>query len=295
LVNPAWRTVPYLLRRTFLSAFSDNCFGIAKAAAYSALLSIFPVIGTVAAILVQTRAGVVMGPLERFLSEILPPGTEDVVLEQFRIRGERPLHLLIVAGLLSVFAASAVVKSLIEGFQAAYHVPRSRSFLRNNAVAIALVLLAAIPLLGASAMIVFGSQIEDAVLSWMRVDSRLTPFAWLWELLSRLVRYAVAFLTTTLVTSILYYFGPYRLQRWRGVWPGAVFATILWMLATGAFAWYVRNLANYNVLYGSIATSIALLVWMYLMAVIALLGCEFNAEYERLQRIYLSASRDQKR
>jgi membrane protein len=68
----------------------------------------------------------------------------------------------------------------------------------------------------------------------------------------------------------------------RVVWPGAFLATALWLLATSAFAWYVRNIANYNVLYGSIAAVIALLVWMYLLALIALLGCEYNAVRERL-------------
>jgi membrane protein len=285
IVKLTWGALPYLLKRSFVAAFDDNCFGIAKGAAYSALLSLFPVLGTVAAILVQTRAGIVMGPAETALSQILPPGTQDVVLEQFRVHGQRPVQLLIVAGVLSLYAAASVVKSLIEGFQAAYRVPRSRTFLRGNAVAMALVLLAAAPLAGASLLIVFGSQIERTVLQWMNVDPRLTSYAWIWQVLSRLTRYAVAFITTTLVTSILYYFGPYRRQHWAGVWPGAVFATILWLLATGGFAWYVRNLANYNVLYGSIGTSIALLVWMYLMAAIALLGCEFNAELERLRKV----------
>ena len=58
-------------------------------------------------------------------------------------------------------------------------------------------------------------------------------------------------------------------------------ATALWLITTAGFGWYVRHLANYNVLYGSVGTSIALLVWMYLMSLIALLGCEFNAAYER--------------
>ena len=67
------------------------------------------------------------------------------------------------------------------------------------------------------------------------------------------------------------------------MWPGAVLATLLWLLATSGFGWYVRHVANYNVVYGSIGAGIALLVWMYLMAAIALIGCEFNAEYERSQ------------
>ena len=83
------------------------------------------------------------------------------------------------------------------------------------------------------------------------------------------------------VTSVLFYFGPYREQRWRYVWPGATLATVLWLLATSGFAWYVRNIGHYNVMYGSVGAGIALLVWMYLISVIALIGCEFNAEYER--------------
>jgi membrane protein len=115
----------------------------------------------------------------------------------------------------------------------------------------------------------------------MKVDPFLNPFAWIWQFLSSLATYAVAFATTVLVTALLYYFGPYREQRWHYVWPGAIVATTLWLAATSSFGWYVRHMGNYNVMYGSIGAGIALLVWMYLMAAIALIGCEFNAEYER--------------
>jgi membrane protein len=67
------------------------------------------------------------------------------------------------------------------------------------------------------------------------------------------------------------------------VWPGAILATVLWLLATVGFGWYVRHVTNYNVLYGGIGTSVALLIWMYLLAAIALFGCEFNAETERMR------------
>jgi membrane protein len=71
-------------------------------------------------------------------------------------------------------------------------------------------------------------------------------------------------------------------MKFRSVWPGAILATVLWLLATTVFALYVRHIANYNVLYGSIGAVIALLVWMYLLAVSSLLGCEYNAVRERL-------------
>jgi membrane protein len=63
-----------------------------------------------------------------------------------------------------------------------------------------------------------------------------------------------------------------------------VLTTILWLAATSIFAWYVRNIANYNVLYGGIATVVLLLVWMYVLSIIAFVGCEFNAEMERAGR-----------
>jgi len=264
-----------------MAAFDDNCLAIAKGAAYSALLSFFPVLTSTAAILMQSGAPFMSNTMERAVSQIVPPGSEGLVVQQFRITGARPVSLLIVAGLISLWAASGVIKSLIEGFQAAYKVPRNRSFLRGNAVAIALVLLAAVPLIAATSLIVFGSQAEKVVLNWMKVDPLLNPLTAGWTLVSRLARWAVAFLTTIVVTALLYYFGPNRKQRWRLVWPGAVLATVLWMLATSGFAWYVRNVGRYNLMYGSIGAGIALLVWMYLMALIALVGCEFNVEYER--------------
>lgn len=279
--NPA---LLWVLRRSLVSAFNDGCLGIAKGAAYSALLSFFPVLTSAAAILVQTRAEFVSTTIEGFLSEIVPPGTEDLVIRQFRITGARPVSVLIVAGLISLWAASGVIKSLIEGFQAAYRVPRNRGFLHRSAVAMLLVLLAAVPLLAASLLILFGNQLERQVSRTMQADPLWNPPPWVWLWLSRGFRYTVALATTVLVTALLYYFGPYRRQRWRHMWPGAILATVLWLAATSGFGWYVRHVGNYNVMYGSIGAGIALLVWMYLLAAIALLGCEFNAEYERTSR-----------
>jgi membrane protein len=275
------RTLLWLLQRSVIAAFDDNCLGIAKGAAYSALLSFFPVLTSAAAILVQTRASFVSGLLESALSEIVPPGSEDLVVQQFRATGARPLLLLIVAAAISLWAASGVIKSLIEGFHAAYRVPRDRGIIRGSAVAIALVLLASVPLLAASVLVLFGGQIERAAMDWFKGDSLLTPLTGAWEILSRVTRYGLAFVTTVTVTALLYYYGPYRQQRWRYVWPGAILATLLWLGATSGFAWYVRNIGHYNVMYGSVGAGIALLVWMYVLAIIALIGCEFNAEFER--------------
>ena len=275
------RTFLWLLRRSLIATFDDGCIGVAKGAAYSALLSFFPMLTSAATILVQSHAEFVSRTLENGLSEIVPPESSDLVVQQFRITGARPIALLIIAGLVSLWAASGVIKSLIEGFHAAYRVPRSRHFLHQTWVAMGLVLVATVPILGASFLVVFGGQVEKLVLNWLKVDPLLNPLAYLWDWVSRIARYLLAFSATVLASAGLYYYGPYREQRWRFVWPGAVLATIVWLLATLGFAWYTRNIAHYNVMYGSIGAAIALLVWMYLMALVALIGCEFNAVYER--------------
>ncbi len=279
---PTWRALPFLLRRTLLAAIDDGCFSIAKGAAYSALLSFFPVLTSAATILVMTRADFVSATLSRALQTVLPPGTEQIVLTQFRARGQKSITLLIVALLLALWAAASVIKSLLQGFNAAYRIPRSRSFFHETGVAIGMVFLAALPLVGASALILFGNQAERALLGVARLDPLLNPLAGLWQLLGVIGRYGVALGATVALTCILYYYGPYRRQTWNGVWRGALLATLLWLGVTKGFASYARHIAHYNVMYGSIGGSIALLVWMYLMAAIAIVGCEFNAEFERL-------------
>ena len=275
------RTFLWLLRRSLIATLDDGCIGQAKGAAYSALLSFFPVLTSAATILLQSHFEFVSRTLEDGLSQIVPPESESLVVQQFRITGARPISLLIVAGIISLWAASGVIKSLIDGFHAAYRVPRSRHILHQTWVSMGLVLVATVPILCASFLIVFGGQVENLVLNWLKVDPLFTPLAPVWQWVSRIVRYLLAFSATVAATALLYYYGPYREQRWRYVWPGSVLATVFWLLATLGFAWYTRNIAHYNVMYGSIGAAIALLVWMYVMALVALIGCEFNAVYER--------------
>jgi membrane protein len=185
--------------------------------------------------------------------------------------------------LLASWAASGAMISLMEGFQAAYRLPSGRPFLKQRGVAILLVFIAAIPAVGSSALIVFGARAERWMFGWLGLppDAELrTGIA----LLFGLLRYLAAFSAIVLVTGLLYCIGPNRPIKLRAVWPGASLATLLWLAATSGFAWYVRNVANYSVLYGSIGAVIALVVWMYLLSLIALLGCEYNAVRERAMR-----------
>jgi membrane protein len=281
-VTSGWRRFWWLFRRSFILAFEDGCFGIAKGVAYSALLCFFPLLTTVATILVQIRAEPVSRILYRVLSAVVPPGTEGPVLESFRFGGRRPAALLVVATLLSIWAGSRVMTSLMEGFRAAYHIPTGRPLLREQGMAILLVLVTAAPVALALWLVLFGARTEQTVLRWLGLvpvgQGLQTGVVWI----AKVARYAIALGTNVGVAGLVYYLGPNRPQRWRFVWPGAAVSTLLWLVSTLGFAWYVRNIAGYNVLYGSIGAAIALLVWMYVLSAVYLIGCEFNAEYERL-------------
>src|SRR5713101_579767 len=98
-----------VLRQTAIATFEHRGFSVAKAAAYSALLSFFPVLTSAATILVQTKAEFVSRTISEFLFEVVPPGTEELVQYQFAVKGQRPALLLITAGVFAVWAASGVV------------------------------------------------------------------------------------------------------------------------------------------------------------------------------------------
>jgi membrane protein len=187
----------------------------------------------------------------------------------------RRLHsaqLIFSAGVLAVFASLGLMLSLMEGFRRAYREPReSWGFWQRRARALLLVPIVLVPLALATLVLVFGRQIE----AWM-IDNaghelrHVVLFFW------RMVRWAVALLTSISVLGALYHFGTRRKEHWAWVAPGAVAATLVWFPATLAFGWYVTRIADYSMFYGSFGAGIATLVWLYITSFSALLGAELN-------------------
>lgn len=261
------------LRAASIRLYKDGCFGTAKGIAYSGLLSFFPMLTTIAAVLVQARAEAVSRTIAHLLFDVVPPGSEEVVRRLFVVHGERPGWLLIGAGVLALWAASGAMMSLMEGFRAIYRIPHGRSFLRERGTAMLLAAISALPLIGASMLIVFGRRSERAFLTWLGMSSQ----GRVWVLLAgQALRFVVATGAIVFATALVYYWGPNCKKTFRSVFPGAILATFFWLLATLGFGWYVQHVANYNVMYGGVGAGLALLVWMYVLAVIVLLGCEFN-------------------
>jgi membrane protein len=270
-----------LLRSTWVATYEDNGFGVAKGAAYSALLAFFPVLTTLATLLVEANAEAVARTIARLLYDVIPPGTEEIVQALFNVHGQRPGWLLVVAILLSVWAGSGVMMSLMEGFRSIYRIPSGRSFLYERGMAMLLVFGAALPALMASALIVFNNRAQRLIVSSIGLATGDFDLRGWLRLVGQALSMGIAIGAMVIITAVVYYFGPNRRQTLRRVMPGAALATALWLLSTLAFGWYVRHITNYNVLYGSVGAGLALLVWMYVWSVIALFGCEFNAVRER--------------
>lgn len=267
-------------RRALVGVYENGALGYSKGAAYSALLSFLPVLTTTTAILVQFNAEAVSRRVTAVLFRVAPPGVEELVRFQVAERGSRPTVLPVAAALLAVWAASGVMISLIEAFHAAYKKPDRRNVLHKRLIAMSLVVTTVLPILGATTLMILGDRLElwlVHALGFLPASEALEGgLRWL----TRIIRYLTIAGTVLVVTAGLYRFGP-QLPRRRQVWPGAILAALLWFPITLSFTWYVRNIANYNVLYGSIGAVIALCVWMYLLALTAITGCEFNAALDR--------------
>jgi membrane protein len=92
-----------------------------------------------------------------------------------------------------------------------------------------------------------------------------------------IARWTIAILTSVAVMQLIYHNAVPRTLRWHTVLPGAGLATGIWFPVTLGFAWYVSRYAEYSIFYGSLATAIVLLVWMFILSLVVLVGAEFNA------------------
>ena len=268
-----------LVRRAFWRAFEDDCFAIAKASAYSSILTLFPALLVLASVLTASqRTESFVHAVAMAIGAVLPPGAGANAEAYLERANPRPGRLLVSACLVTLLAATGVMVSWMEGFRNAYRIPKTWGFWKERGVAVFLVALAFTPMTFATLLVGFGSQIE----SWMVLHSTRTlgPYILVfWTF----VRWVLAMVTSIGVLALIYHNGVPRSQPWHRVMPGAALATGMWFVVTVVFAWYVENVATYNLIYGSLGVAIALLVWMYLLSIVILVGAEFNAiVYPRL-------------
>jgi membrane protein len=269
------------LRLAVWESLQNHVLDTAKATAYSGMLMIFPAFLVTTTILALIPAGNTLLDTVRATSEqFLPADTMSLLQSYFQNQRVFSLQVLMSAVSLSAFAALGVMLTLMEGFRRAYQLPeKGWSWWQLRLRALLLVPIALVPLSIATLVLVFGQTIE----SWMIQNSEheLHDFVLLFW---RLARWSLALLTSTTVLGAVYHFGTRSRESWPNVGPGAITATLLWFPVTLAYGLYVTSVADYTVIYGSLGTAIATLVWLYITSYSILLGAQLNGVLHRQRK-----------
>jgi membrane protein len=263
-------TVVQLIYRTAEAAGNHDATHMAAGVAYYAILSIFPLLlGLIAVFGFFLSSVDLQGQLLNYVGDNIP-GATDILKENLgsiiELRGI--MGVLSIIGLL--WSGSTMFSALGLAINRAWDISRRRPFFIRKARELGMVFGIGILFLlslGASAII----SIMRGVLHLPAADMIIVNVAsWL-----------VAFLLILAVFLLLYKLIPNTRTYWRDTWPGALLAAVLFEIARTLFIFYLANFANYQLIYGSIASIIVLLVWIYYSAFIMILGAEFAFQYGR--------------
>lgn len=261
-----WRTV---------SEFSeDRVTLIAAGVTYYLLLAMFPALGALVSLY-----GVISDPATiskhiAFLSSIFPPGAFDLILGQLDSLSQQKSSTLsfgVITGfLIALWSANNGIKALFDAMNIAYGEREKRGFIWLNLVSLGFTfgaLIIAIALITAVAVV-------PVVLNFIWLDQ------WT-ELLAKLARWPLLLLLVGIGITMVYRYGPSRHPaklRWL-TW-GTAFSTILWLVASFTFSFYIENFADYNATYGTLGALIGFMVWTWISVIILILGAEINSELE---------------
>jgi membrane protein len=290
------------LRRAALAAFEHDALTVAQATAYSAMVALFPALIVAAAIVSQLPDTLLLRvQMALFFDRVLPSNVSpllDVYFSRARTAGMGNAHTaraLLGSLVVGIAGASSVMSTLMEGFRRAYDLPLTRaSFWPRRARALALVPLSLLPMTVASALVVFGHLMTHWLAGAVTPALRMPVL-----ILALALRWTIALAGSVGIIAVIYHLGtdltthmrehlepllrePLGLLRkdwsWRASLPGATVATVLWLVTTLLFGYYVTRFANYSRVYGSLGAAIALLFWLYIIALSVLIGAEFNAQ-----------------
>lgn len=266
-------------KATWRETGKDNIPLIASGVAFYIFLAVVPTL-----ILVILTYGLIASPTQvanniAALSSTMPKEAASLITGQLRnvvsiARSVAGIGL-IVAVLVSLYGAMKAAGGVITALNIVFGVEETRTFLGvmllSLAITIGLVLAFMVASLGLSVINFLARLLPDI---GGVVYLALQAGYWLGA--------AVAI---SLIIAAIYRFAPDRLDnRWRWISPGSVLATIVWVAATFAFSFYVRNFGSYNATYGSLAAVIIFLTWLYLSVYIVLAGAELNFVLERRAR-----------
>jgi len=253
---------------------ADNCLGLAAQLAYYFFLALFPALLFVVALVSFLPIAGLMETITGTLGRIAPGEVLTIIQDQLiNIAHEKNGGLLTLGMLGTIWSTSSGVTAIIDTLNQAYDVMETRPWWRVRLIALALTVTLAVFIVFSFALVLAGPTLAEKVAVW----AHLGPvFEWTWKIL----QWPVVFCLVALAVAIIYYYAPDAEQEWIWITPGSVLATILWLIISLGFKFYVTRFAAYNATYGAIGGVIVLLLWFYVSALAVLIGAELNAEIE---------------
>src|SRR5215469_7761726 len=272
LVKPPSISWVEVLKRTWKEAHRDDVWGRSAELSYYFLLSLFPLLICMIALLrVFSDAGAhLRQEVMLFFVGVLPVSTSELIQKTLGEVNETHSGSKLSFGLLfSIWTATAGMSAVMETLNAAYEVRETRSFVQRNAIAIGLTLVTAALMLAAAAIVVTGASATPA-------PERLTLI-----ILLKAAEWLAAISLVLLGFALIYFLAPdIKQQKWHWVTPGAVAGLMLWLLASIALRIYLYFFDTYSLTYGSLGAVIILMLWFYLTGASVLIGAEINSVIE---------------
>jgi membrane protein len=264
----------------FIDRVGDNqLFERAYGVAFNFTLSLFPSIIFLFALIPFVHnwiPSISQGEILHYLKDVLPKSLFDVtaetIFDTIQIRRE---GLISFGVLFALFLATNGVNSLMNAFNTSYKTVERRTFVKTRIIALFLTLLLAVAFLMSILLLVVG----EFAIDWLFAHSHISIDFIIFFLYP--LRFAVIFIAFYSAIASIYYWGPAIHDKWRFFSMGSFAATLLCLMVSFGFSFYITSFGTYNKLYGSIGSIIALMIWQYLMSAILLLGFEFNASLDR--------------
>ncbi|WP_461128164.1 YihY/virulence factor BrkB family protein [Spirosoma aerophilum] len=257
----------------------NNTSERAASVAYSLILAVFPTIIFFFTLIpyvsfIPNLEDQIMG----FFQRVLPGNTFSAVDTTIRDIINRPRSSVLSFGfLLALYSATSGLVALMQAFNSSYQFDERRGFFKVRLVAVGLTFTLAFALILAVVVLIIGGIISDFLLRFGLLNNAL------FINLLALGRYIVVFAVFVGAVSIIYRYGPDVKMKWVFITPGSVTASLLIVLTTLGFSYYVSNFGSYNKVYGSIGTLIALMIWINLISLLLILGFEMNVALYNLE------------
>lgn len=271
-----------ILKRAFKRTNEDHMTSIAAALAYYAFLAI-PATLLIAAGLFGLLAGphAVTTVLDK-LHNIIPSQASSLLKDSLnRLTQNRgtSVTLIAVGGVLALWTLSGAMQNVMWALNIAYGREETRGFVRRRLVAAAMAVFVLMGSALALGLLVLGPYLSGWIGNAVG-EKTLTQFVW-W-----IAQWPILIGGLMLAFGVVYYLGPnVRHAKWHFISVGAVFAIVVWLIASGAFAFYASRFGSYNKAWGSLSAVVVMLTWLWISAVALLLGAEINSEAERSREL----------